>query len=335
MKSVRIAHSRKIDAAPESVGALLDGLGSEHDALWPADRWPADMRVYFDRPLAEGARGGHGNVHYTVDDHEPGRRVWFRFEDPGLDGRHGFDVVATESGGTELVHTLEGDVDGATRLAWPLIRSLHDAYVEDIFDQAELAATGTVRRPARQPRWMRAMNGFVRRRQASVPPARLARTSGWVVSGLLAGIAAIHAAWALGWRWPGGSDQALADRVVAPGAELPSAAMTWGVVGILSVAIAAVMAATVSDRALPRLASWGVAGALGLRGVVGVVTDFTAGFDDIYEHLDLAIYSPLCLGLAAGAAIVAQASFIRSRRSAVRQDAPPVSDTPSRVLVGL
>ena len=44
----------------------------------------------------------------------------------------------------------------------------------------------------------------------------------------LTGLAALHAAWALGWRWPGGSDRELAERVVGPGAELPQPEMIWG-----------------------------------------------------------------------------------------------------------
>ncbi|HEY3140032.1 MAG TPA: DUF3995 domain-containing protein [Acidimicrobiales bacterium] len=156
-------------------------------------------------------------------------------------------------------------------------------------------------------------NGFDRRRQRWVPSARLARVSGATVAARLAAGAVIHAAWALGWRWPGGSDQAFADRVVGPGADLPSAGATWGVVALLAVAIGAVRMTATSDGALPRVATWGVAMVLGLRGVIGVVTDFTGGFDDIYEHLDLAIYSPFCLALAVGAAMVAQRSFVRSR----------------------
>lgn len=44
----RNVHERVLDAPPGVVGALIDGLASDGDALWPSDRWPA-MRL--DCPL--------------------------------------------------------------------------------------------------------------------------------------------------------------------------------------------------------------------------------------------------------------------------------------------
>jgi hypothetical protein len=139
-------HQRWLPAVPEAAGALLDGLSSADDALWPR-RWPP-MR--FDRPLAPGAAGGHGPIRYTVEAHEPGRLVSFRF-DPrtGFRGRHWFEVVPVD-GGSSLRHVLEGQSGPLGWLYWSVaVRPLHDALVEDALDRAERALTGAVRTPAR------------------------------------------------------------------------------------------------------------------------------------------------------------------------------------------
>jgi hypothetical protein len=104
-----------------------------------------------DRPLAVGARGGHGSIRYSVSDYEPGRRAAFRF-DPrtGLAGQHWFEVASRE-GRTTLRHTLEAAPRGHMRIGWPLIfRWLHDALIEDALDRAEMATAG---RPVQARRW--------------------------------------------------------------------------------------------------------------------------------------------------------------------------------------
>ncbi len=127
-----------------------------------------------------------------------------------------------------------------------------------------------------------------------------------VPTGLLT-IAALHAAWALGWRWPGRSDRELAETVVGPGAKLPSPSAVLAVAGALTLAASLVGAATRPEASrLVRTGAWGVAGTLLLRGVVGPFTDIAGGLDDRYERLDLLLYSPLCLVLGAGAAVVAK-----------------------------
>ena len=55
-----------------------------------------------------------------------------------------------------------------------------------------------------------------------------------------------------------------------------------------------------------RAGTWVVAGVLLLRGGAGPITDLAGGLDDRYERLDLLLYSPLCLALGAGAALVAR-----------------------------
>lgn len=140
-------HRRHLPAPASAVGALLDTLAGEGDALWPTHVWPA-MR--FDRPLGAGAAGGHGPVRYTVEHYVPGRWVRFRFTGPrGFDGFHEFTAHPTPDG-TDLVHLLVMNARGPARLTWPLaFRWMHDACLEDCLDRAEHALTGSVADPAR------------------------------------------------------------------------------------------------------------------------------------------------------------------------------------------
>ena len=147
-------HKRRFDASREAAGALLDGLASENDALWPGDRWPAQR---FDRPLGAGAKGGHGPIRYEVAAYEPGRRVDYRFlpEGVGLSGSHWFEVVPNGDG-VVLRHVIDGSAGLLAWLRWQVVfRWLHDALVRDALDNAESKLTGRVERPARYNRWVR------------------------------------------------------------------------------------------------------------------------------------------------------------------------------------
>jgi hypothetical protein len=177
----------------------------------------------------------------------------------------------------------------------PVHRALlaaHDAPLEDLLDNAERATGGSPAPRPPLPRLLRVADavegGLIRLRRNKL---------GWIVSGTLVTIAALHAAWALGWRWPGGSDQALADHVVGNGAALPPDSLTWLVAATLLTGAAIVRAGA---RGRLRPAAWAVAGVLLARGAVYIPIDLAGGLDDTYSRLDLAIYSPLCLALGAG-----------------------------------
>jgi hypothetical protein len=160
---VRSVHSREFVATPAQVGALLDGLASEHDRLWPRETWPP---MVLDRPLGVGATGGHGPIRYVVDDYEAGRRVRFRFLAPeGFTGTHAFDAAEVRPGLVRLRHTIAMRVSGAGRVLWPLaIRPLHDALVEDLLDQAEAQVGGQPRNACQWSAWVRFLRGIFRRR---------------------------------------------------------------------------------------------------------------------------------------------------------------------------
>ncbi len=155
---MRNVQRRVLDAPADRVGALLDRLATPGDPLWPAPAWPP---LVLDRGLVPGSAGGHGPIRYALTEYEPGRRVRFTF-DPrvGIRGYHELRVEPVTGGRCELVHVIAGRLTGATHLAWPLaIRWLHEALLADLLDNAERAATGTLRRPARWSGWVRLLRG--------------------------------------------------------------------------------------------------------------------------------------------------------------------------------
>jgi hypothetical protein len=157
------AHRRRLPVPADRAGALIDGLASPEDRLWPHHAWPP-MRL--DRPLGVGADGGHGPIRYHVEAYEPGRSVVFRFSGPtGLSGIHRFEAVG-DGDGAVLGHVIDGNAALRFAPSWLLVyRPLHDALIEDALDRAEEACTGTVERPARWSPWVRLIRrGAARRR---------------------------------------------------------------------------------------------------------------------------------------------------------------------------
>ncbi|WP_083908498.1 DUF3995 domain-containing protein [Ilumatobacter coccineus] len=134
---------------------------------------------------------------------------------------------------------------------------------------------------------------------------------GFTVAGLGAA-GALHALWASGSTWPRDSSDELADLVVGT-RPFPSPPATWAVTGLVAGGAWLVLAADgrvpapISVR-LTRLGAAGVAGALALRGAGGLVAGATRLIDvtDEFRRWDLRVYSPLCLALAAGAAVAAR-----------------------------
>ena len=315
MRAVRSVHSRDLPAGADRVGELLESLAGERDQLWPVERWPGTP-IELDRGLEVGSRGGHGLIHYSVEDHEPGRSAVFRFEPgSGLEGTHRLDVEPLSEELTRLVHTLDAGVTGTLAPLTPALVAMHDTLVEDLLDRAELATSGQIAEQAPMPRWMRALNAVEARLMArgNGPPDRLARALGVAVPGTLAGIAAVHAAWALGWRWPGGSDEAFAERVISS-SELPPEWATCAVAGLLAGAAGMVrVTARGSDSTVFRAGAWTVAGVLLARGAAGLGASAASGLDSIYARLDVAVYSPLCLALGAGTALVAERTSAAGR----------------------
>ncbi len=167
---IRVVHQRRLPASIQAVGALIDGLAGRPDPLWPAERWPP---MAFDRPLGEGAAGGHGPVRYYVEEYEPGKRVRLRFtRPPGLVGFHEFSVEPSGESAV-LRHLLEAEPRRTARLTWPLVfRPLHDALLEDALDKAENAVTGAVERPRDWSLWVRVLRRLLQPLARRRPTAR-------------------------------------------------------------------------------------------------------------------------------------------------------------------
>jgi hypothetical protein len=168
---MRNTHSRRIDAPAAVVGALIDGLSGPGDRLWPSPAW---WPLRLDRPLGVGADGGHASIRYRVTAYEPGRSVRFAFAPGnGLVGYHEFSVAPAGSDACVLTHDMGGSIKGFDIVMWPLmIRWLHDALIEDLLDNAERAATGTVRKPYRRSAWVDLWRGVLSEqpRATAMPP---------------------------------------------------------------------------------------------------------------------------------------------------------------------
>ncbi len=166
---IRNLHERAVPAGSPQAGALIDGLASPDDRLWPHGDWPA-MRL--DRPLAVGADGGHGPIRYSVEAYERGRLVRFRFKAPrGLQGHHSFELVSRNGGEMVLQHVVEGHATGWMVLGWPLVfRPLHHALIEDAVDHAERAGGREPVRPARWSTRVRLLRWLLARRSSRRGP---------------------------------------------------------------------------------------------------------------------------------------------------------------------
>lgn len=348
MTKISNVHVRQIAAPVAVVGEILDTLGSADDRLWATDIWVAEP-VLFDRPLGVGADGGHGAIRYSVVEYDPGRRIVFEFSpEGGLSGTHGFELEALGPDRSRLTHFLTAETSRWMRPIVPILIGSHDAMLETAFDRAELEATGRLHRATRIPRWLRIANGIVvalGRALGKLPPSagrptdrpplgyRMFRPAGIVVPAALGAVAAIHAAWALGWRWPGGTDEALAERVVGAGAEFPPEPLVWAVaagVGAAATVVAAVGAGR-RERFLPA-AAWCVAGLLIARGALSIPIDLISGLDSTYAQLDLALYSPLCIALGLGAAVVARGPRPSHKRQSEWSGALPRTDEKTRAM---
>ncbi|MBA3264625.1 MAG: DUF3995 domain-containing protein [Thermoleophilaceae bacterium] len=231
-----------------------------------------------------------------------------------------------------MTHRLECRVEPKMVVLYPILIRQHDALVEDLLDRAELATTGRIARPSRWPLSVRIANSAelrVARWRGKLPPpdpasgalvGRHARVAAIAVPAVMLAIAALHAAWALGSPWPAGSEPELAEHVLSQGERqqldggLPPAPVTWAVALALLAAAAIVRAAATGPRSRAlRRAAWGVAAVFVARGVVYIPSDLIGGLDDAYQRFDLAIYSPLCLALGAGTAVVARRASAASR----------------------
>ncbi|MEV0677378.1 DUF3995 domain-containing protein [Actinosynnema sp. NPDC050436] len=125
---------------------------------------------------------------------------------------------------------------------------------------------------------------------------------------VLVAVGGLHVVWAFS-PWPLRSREEFASRVVGvPPERLPSPGLTFAVAGLLLVAGYLVVAraglvGTPGPAWLTVAGTGGVAAVLLLRGAGGLVA--SARKDTPFARLDLRVYSPLCLALAAATGLVA------------------------------
>ena len=135
MKVLNI-HKRTIHQPKNKVSELLKTLSTENDLIWPKENWP---EMKFKDGIQVGAKGGHGPIRYTVEKYDPNEIIQFRFSKPiGFNGIHKFEIKELSDKQTELKHTIDMNTEGKATLKWLfVIRSLHNALLEDGFDKLE------------------------------------------------------------------------------------------------------------------------------------------------------------------------------------------------------
>lgn len=280
-------HRRRVDR--ELSDALLPALLDPDARVWPADVWPP---LVLDDGLRVGSAGGHGPIRYHVIESEP-QRVRFAFDK--LDGWHEFRVE-----GDTVVHEIRVRKPSA-QVRYVVIH-LHDALLEHLLDDIEFAnAWELARRWPRGTRWRYRLTATSRALGDSRPVVR------GLVAGTVAGIGALHVAWATGRTFPADTRAGLAQAVIGS-PELPPAAPTAAVgAALLGMAGAVVLHAdSMTVGGVTGSSGHALDNALraaelvfGARGVIGLIAR-TGARHRRYRVLNTAVYSPLCLLLAGG-----------------------------------
>ncbi|WP_425075624.1 hypothetical protein [Psychroserpens sp. S379A] len=129
-------HTRIINQPLEKVSDLFKTLATSEDKIWPSSNWPA-MR--FKEGLKIGSRGGHGRIRYTVVALKVGSHVRFKFTKPsGFRGTHELILKPISEHVSEVQHVIKMNTDFKASLLWVfVIRWLHDALIEEAFDNVE------------------------------------------------------------------------------------------------------------------------------------------------------------------------------------------------------
>lgn len=138
--------SRQIVGTLEQASFLLQGFADDSPILWPINLWPRDK---FDSPLQVGAIGGHGATKYVVVSYDPKKELVFKFISPkGYIGMHGFTLETISIQGKQgviITHVTKLLLKRYHLTMWYLaIKWVHEALIEDCFNNAELYLTGKI-----------------------------------------------------------------------------------------------------------------------------------------------------------------------------------------------
>jgi hypothetical protein len=129
-------HKRIINQPKIKVSQLFKTLAMPQDQVWPIKSWPA-MR--FKDGVIIGSKGGHGQIRYTITEFEDGNYIKFEFTKPkGFKGTHELQINSVTEFSSEIVHIISMCTTFKASLLWVfVIRWLHDALIEDAFDNVE------------------------------------------------------------------------------------------------------------------------------------------------------------------------------------------------------
>jgi hypothetical protein len=140
-----------------------------------------------------------------------------------------------------------------------------------------------------------------------------------VVSGclilVLVALAALHAYWGLGGRWPGHDEHSLVELVVGRTRAMRMPRFGASMLVAAALFCAAMLAALQSNlipvdlgapaQRLAQIGVWTVFGVFALRGLAGFIPSiFAYAQSTPFAKLNRVIYSPLCLLIAAGFATI-------------------------------
>jgi hypothetical protein len=153
-------HKRIINQAQSELNPIIKTLATKEDKVWPTKDWP---RMKLDQGLQAGSKGGHGPISYVVQKYIPNELIQFRFTAPkNFVGIHQFEIESLNSNQTQITHTIDMDAKGTGILTWTIgVRWLHDALIEDAFDQIENQFS-TEKKQSQWNLWVKTLRFFLK-----------------------------------------------------------------------------------------------------------------------------------------------------------------------------
>jgi len=135
MRVVNI-HRRSIHQPKAQVSKLFQTLATSEDKIWPSKNWPA---MQFKNGINIGSNGGHGLIRYDITEFKAGHNIKFKFTKPnGFHGTHELRISSISEDTSEIVHNITMNTTFKASILWIfVIRWLHDALIEEAFDNVE------------------------------------------------------------------------------------------------------------------------------------------------------------------------------------------------------
>ncbi|NUS74566.1 MAG: hypothetical protein HOQ05_14380 [Corynebacteriales bacterium] len=160
---VQNRHSRILPTAPHHVWELLTNVPYEliSSAPYEGNGVFPDAWGGFRAPsgFIPNAPAGHGPFNYIVKTVEPGRRLMFK----SVDGKSEFGfVMEQQRDHTKVSYVLDMPLHGKEYFRYQLVgRHLHNAWINDVFDNIERAVTLQLAQPAQWSPWVKLLRRFI------------------------------------------------------------------------------------------------------------------------------------------------------------------------------